>query len=278
MASPYHFHRIESGATDLPPLLFLHGFLGSATDWAGPDGVIEHFHDQFHCIAIDLPGHGRTVVDGSDDYYRMENVTEGLCEVVQSLTGDKCDIVAYSMGGRLALYMAAKYPQFFRRIVLESASPGLENETERHGRLDADRILADRIKREPLEAFLNFWYDQPLFATMKRDSDRLQALMKRRMENNRAELSRALRGLSIGAQPSLWEKLGEIDCLSLLIAGREDAKFVTIAEAMIARGMKAQVTVVEDCGHNVHFERPEQFVREVQRFLTNDSSSLDSDD
>ncbi len=273
MVSPYRFHRIESGATDLPPLLFLHGFLGSATDWAGPGNVIEYFHDQFHCIAVDLPGHGRTVVDGSDDCYRMENVAEGLCEVVQSLAGDRCDVVAYSMGGRLALYMAVKYPQLFRRIVLESASPGLENETERLQRTEADKVLTERIEREPLDKFLDYWYDQPLFAAIKRDSGRLRSLLKRRMKNNRAELSCALTGLSTGAQPSLWGKLGEIDGPSLLIAGREDAKFVTIAEAMVARGMKAQVTVVEDCGHNVHFEKTERFAREVRRFLAEDSSS-----
>jgi 2-succinyl-6-hydroxy-2,4-cyclohexadiene-1-carboxylate synthase len=38
-----------------PVILFLHGFLGSRRDW---DDVVPNFNDKYHCLLLDLPGHG----------------------------------------------------------------------------------------------------------------------------------------------------------------------------------------------------------------------------
>jgi 2-succinyl-6-hydroxy-2,4-cyclohexadiene-1-carboxylate synthase len=264
MKSPRGFHYSTSGDRGRPVLLFLHGFLGSSRDWHEVAGEMS---DRFFCIAPDLPGHGESIVGLPDSYYRMENCAGGIVELLDSLQIETCHIAAYSMGGRLALYMAARYPERIERVILESASPGLEAERERRVRLAEDRRLAERLRSGPLDAFLAQWYQQPLFDSLRRDKYRFEELLAQRLEDNPAGLAMSLEQMSTGAQPSLWDELSRIRLPLLLIAGGKDSKFVQIAQAMAARLPAATLRVVGGTGHNVHFEKTDEYVRLIKSFL-----------
>ncbi len=269
MNSPYTFHFIQAGDNSNPPVLFLHGFLGSAQDWCDIATPISEGH---WCIAIDLPGHGKTVVNGSEGNYRMENCTNGLVHFLDSLGIDKCNIVAYSMGGRLALYMVINFPNRFERVVLESASPGLKTEQERQDRRARDNILAKRLEKDSLEQFLNEWYDQPLFATLKQDKKWFARFLTNRIDNSKSGsttgLATSLRMMGTGVQPSLWDQLKKIQARLLLIVGEKDDKFKRIAAEMAPRCPKASIYIVEDAGHNVHWEKAGEYARLVKGFLS----------
>ena len=70
-----------------------------------------------------------------------------------------------------------------------------------------------------------------------------------------------------GAQPSYWDRLGEIDVPVLLMAGALDRKFVGIAGQMGVRIAGAELSVIPDAGHAVHLERAREFLEEVRAFL-----------
>jgi 2-succinyl-6-hydroxy-2,4-cyclohexadiene-1-carboxylate synthase len=127
----YSFHCFEAGDRSRPVVLFLHGFLGKGSDWAG---VANRLSDEFYCLAPDLPGHGQTHVRGTDDLFTMENTAQGLYELTRQLGSSLYAVAGYSMGGRLALYFAATFPHALKRLVLESTSPGLRTEEERAAR------------------------------------------------------------------------------------------------------------------------------------------------
>lgn len=273
MNSPYTFHFIQAGDRSNPPVLFLHGFLGSAQDWCD---VITFFSDECWCLAVDLPGHGKTVVNGSDENYRMENCANGLVDFLDSLDIGKCDIVAYSMGGRLVLYMAVNFPDRFNRVVLESASPGLKTEQERQDRRAHDNMLAEHLETGSLKQFLKEWYDQPLFATLKQDKKRFAKLLTNRINNNKGGLATgpvtglatSLRMMGAGVQRSLWDQLHEIQARLLLIVGEKDDKFKRIAAEMAPKCPRASICIVQGAGHNVHWEKPEEYARTVKGFLS----------
>ncbi len=264
MRSPYIFHFTQVGDKSGPAVVFLHGFLGRAQDWGD---VISSFSNEFWCLAVDLPGHGKTVVNGSEETYQMENCATGLVNFLDSLDIGKCDIVAYSMGARLALYMAANFPQRFERVVLESASPGLRTEQERQDRRARDNRLGQRLETDPLEQFLKEWYDQPLFASLRKDKGRFSRLLAGRMDNNKAGLATSLRMMGTGIQPSLWDDLHKIKAHLCLIVGEKDDKFRRIAAEMAPKCPKASVCIVEGAGHSVHWEKTEEYVRIVKSFL-----------
>ena len=277
MNSPYTFHSIQAGDKSNPAVLFLHGFLGNALDWGD---VITFFSDEYWCLAVDLPGHGKTVVNGSEEAYRMENCAAGLVDLLDSLDIGKCDIVAYSMGGRLALYMAVNFPDRFERVVLESASPGLKTEQERQDRRAHDKILAERLETGSLKQFLKEWYDQPLFATLRQDKKRFAKMLTNRISNNKrgsatgsatsptTGLATSLHMMGAGVQPSLWGQLHKIQARPLLIVGEKDDKFKRIAAEMAPKCPRASVSVVDSAGHNVHWEKPEEYARTVKGFLS----------
>ena len=110
-------------------LLFLHGFMGSGQDWAE---TVEAFPD-YRCILVDLPGHGLSA-GCPPGLYPMPQAALALLAVLDGLGVEACVPVGYSMGGRLALYLALTHPDRCRAVVLESGSPGLASEREREGR------------------------------------------------------------------------------------------------------------------------------------------------
>jgi len=269
MNSPYTFHFIQAGDKSNPAVLFLHGFLGSAQDWCDVANLIS---EDYWCIAVDLPGHGKTVVNGSEETYRMENCANGLVDLLDSLDIGKCNIVAYSMGGRLALYMAVNFSHRFERVVLESASPGLKTKQERQDRRAHDNRLAKQLETGSLKQFLKEWYDQPLFASLRQDKKRFARLLVVRAENNKSGcatgLATSLRMMGAGVQPSLWDQLHKMQARLLLIVGEKDDKFKRITAEMAPKCPRASIYIVEGVGHNAHWERPEEYARMVKGFLS----------
>jgi 2-succinyl-6-hydroxy-2,4-cyclohexadiene-1-carboxylate synthase len=70
-----------------------------------------------------------------------------------------------------------------------------------------------------------------------------------------------------GAQPSFWERLGELRGLVLLIVGEEDEKYAAIARAMTERIPEARVEVVAEAGHAAYLEAPGPTGRVVVELL-----------
>jgi 2-succinyl-6-hydroxy-2,4-cyclohexadiene-1-carboxylate synthase len=260
---------IESGTTaqHAPVLVLLHGFTGSATSWGTllDDLAISGMR----IIALDLLGHGQSDAPEDPQRYRIEHCQADLIGILQTLGIKRGEaiLLGYSMGGRIALYCAFSY--YFRALILESASPGLATFAERAQRRANDDALAERIEREGIEAFIDYWEQLPLFASQRnlpiayRNAQRAQRL------NNRAHgLANSLRGVGTAVQPSLYQRLPELTLPVLLITGELDSKFCTIGQRMAQQLPQAQLQIVSDAGHTVHLEQPERFAALVQKFCT----------
>ncbi|NTW49143.1 MAG: 2-succinyl-6-hydroxy-2,4-cyclohexadiene-1-carboxylate synthase [Chlorobiales bacterium] len=260
---PYQFHLLEIGKPDKPLILFLHGFLGSAEDWLD---VMEPLASDFRCLAIDLPGHGKTIVTGGDEVYRMELVAEGIVHFLQTLGINTCYLVGYSMGGRLALYLALHYPEVFQKVLLESASPGLKTEAERTARRAHDEALAREILQTNFSVFLQRWYDLPLFKTLKAHLN-FDRVLERRKANSPEGLALSLRQMGTGVQPSLWEKLSGAEVPIRLVVGENDQKFVGIGNEMAGLCKTAELSIIPDAGHTAHIENRNAFIHHLQTFF-----------
>jgi 2-succinyl-6-hydroxy-2,4-cyclohexadiene-1-carboxylate synthase len=251
------------GDRHLPPILFLHGFLGDCNEF---EAVCELISKKYHCVAIALPGHGQTIVQSGDEYYRMEATAQGIIEGLNALQIRPEGLVGYSMGGRLALYLALHFPDYFSKVILESASPGLKTEAERQVRQERDRHLAQQLITEDFAVFLKNWYEQPLFASLRQHPG-FGELCDRRLHNDPEGVGRSLLHLGLGSQPSLWHRLQDISVPLLLLVGEQDEKFVSINRQMEAQGVTAQLKVMPNCGHNIHFENPKGYAQQISAFL-----------
>lgn len=241
----------------LPIVVFLHGFLGNSVEF---DQIAAQL--PFSCLMIDLPGHGETRFS---DQYTIKNTAEAIVDLLNELEIDQANLVGYSMGGRLALYLALNHPKRFLKAVIESGSPGLKTKQERLARIDRDRTLANGIETD-FDQFLINWYNQPLFQSIKAHPE-FEQMLKERSRNNPIEVARSLREMGTGMQPSLWEKLRSHRNPLLLMVGEYDHKFVALNQEMAALCETAELSIVPDAGHNIHFEKLEVFIDRVQAFF-----------
>ncbi len=176
-----------SGDGGARAVLFLHGFMGSAEDWRGVTAALD---DRFRCLAVDLPGHGASLGLPPEDY-TIEGTTRALIRLLDLLGIERPAVVGYSMGGRLALYLALHHPERCAGLFLESASPGIEDAAERRARREADEEWARRLQ-EDFGTFLADWYRQPPFASLARHEGLVEAMIEARARNDPGEPAPAL--------------------------------------------------------------------------------------
>ncbi len=89
------------------PLLLLHGFTGSAAVWPA---LAARFAPHRCTVAVDLIGHGQSDTPADAERYRMEQCVADLLALLDTLEIAQTDVLGYSMGGRVALQMAATAP------------------------------------------------------------------------------------------------------------------------------------------------------------------------
>jgi 2-succinyl-6-hydroxy-2,4-cyclohexadiene-1-carboxylate synthase len=237
--------------------------MGSRADWSD---TIPALDERFYCVAPDLPGHGASVGLPPEDY-TIEGTTRALLSLLDELDIERPAVVGYSMGGRLALYLALRHPERCSGLFLESASPGIDDAAEREARRYADEELAKRLESGAFKEFLEEWYRQPLFASLARHEGLLEKTIETRRWNGPDELARSLRGMGTGNQPSLWEDLVGLRVPTLAVAGELDEKYVGIAHRMAACNRRLRSAVVPGAGHNIRLEAPEAYLALLQDFL-----------
>lgn len=255
----------QRGKREHPPLVLLHGFTGSISSW-GKHLDIFAAHN-LHVIAFDLLGHGRSDAPDDPQRYSIEHCQADILAALNELGvhRGKAILLGYSMGGRVALYSA--FSGFFRALILESASSGLAEPEEREQRRNSDEALAARIERDGVAAFVNHWEQLPLFASQHTLPYAVrQTLHEQRLHNNPRGLANSLRGVGTGVQPTLHTRLPTLSLPVLLIVGEQDTKFTHIAQQMARNLPHAQLQVVQNAGHTVHLEQPDEFARLVIQF------------
>jgi esterase len=145
-----------------PPLLILHGLLGQARNWASQAKL---FGRHYRTLTVDLRNHGRSPWATGMTYEDMAADVAALAESV----GPPVRIVGHSMGGKVAMAAALKYPDLIEKAVVVDISPIRHEDSPFYGYLEAmlaldltaitrrgqaDRLLADAIPNDAERAFL----------------------------------------------------------------------------------------------------------------------------
>ncbi len=248
-----------------PTVLFIHGFSGSSADWAD---IISGLDYNFSYAAIDLIGHGESSSPPEVKFYKIDSIIEQIKTVIKKLNIDRTILAGYSMGGRAAISFASKYPDIVNGLILESSTAGLREESEREKRIQNDEEIADKINTEGIQQFVDFWMSLPIFNSQKvLPVEKLDEIKKQKLKNNPIGLANSLRGFSTGRMPQLWNQLKNFDFPITLITGELDEKYCAINRKMLNLLPNAEFHVVEGTGHNIHLEKPSEFLILVNRFL-----------
>ena len=259
---PLHYEL--TGSASSPVVVLLHGFMGSSKDW---HEIMDLLVDSCLCLAIDLPGHGKSTGLKDPRAYTFSKASAQVVKVMEMTKAVPATVVGYSMGGRIALYVALQYRHACGKLVIESATAGIANEKERAKRKTLDHERARELSTGKFEDFLGTWYCQPVFETLAKNPERLEAVIQKRLLNDPLELSQALDGMGVGMQPSLWDRLQELSVPALLLAGEKDSKYVDIVQSMAALLPKGRAAIVPEAGHNAHLEKPAFVAEHIRDFI-----------
>jgi 2-succinyl-6-hydroxy-2,4-cyclohexadiene-1-carboxylate synthase len=244
-------HAEQWGKGD--PVVLIHGFTQSARSWGTVSPALAASH---RVIALDAPGHGQSAAVAAD-------LSAGADLMVEA-AGSGGAWLGYSMGGRYALHVAVRHPDAVDRLVLVSATAGLDGPDARAARRHADESLAIKVERDGVARFVEWWLARPLFATLPADA----AAVESRLDNTAAGLASSLRLAGTGTQEPLWSVLHQLEMPVLVVAGDLDAAYLAHGRRLVAGiGANASLAVIGGAGHACHLEQPAAFLDAVLPFL-----------
>ena len=247
-----------------PTVLLLHGFTGSVETWTPHLEPLE----AFTVLRIDFLGHGGSDAPIDARRYGMEACIDDVLSLLDGLNMHRFAVLGYSMGGRVAMRIALRAPERIWAVVLESTSPGIVNAAERRSRARQDSMLAQRIRKDGVPAFVDHWQSIPLFASQTRlPEEKRRALRSQRLQHTPEGLANSLEGLSAGRQDSVLHALRNLHLPVLLLAGELDDKYCRLAHEMSGILPCHRLTILPGAGHAVHLEQPVAFDEAVAGFL-----------
>lgn len=227
-------------------IVFAHGRGGNHLSWWQQ---IPAFAGDFRCIAFDHRSFGAST--NPDDGRNQAAFAGDLAALLDHLEIEKAHLVAQSMGGRSCLDFALRSPGRVGRMVLASTiagvvDPELADILATHAEPPAEllpRVLSAGFReREPALTFLfqeieamNHLGGSPFRLV-------LEGASRRQVEDCQVE--------------------------TLLIVGDQDRLAPPVAVEWLMQKMpRARMSLVENAGHSVYFERPDVFNRLVREFL-----------
>lgn len=252
-------------------ILALHGFTGCGADFAP---LAKLCGGEWHCP--DLPGHGSEPELDCSPQAMVEFIDKERDKLgsssrrIKEIAETPKVLLGYSMGARAALLHATRYPQLWDALILISGNPGIEDETARAKRREADAKLADSIEQKGVPAFLDFWQQTPLICSQQNIPSDLKNIMQaNRLKHKATALANSLRQFGQGSVPNLWPEVSKLHIPVCLITGTLDTKYTQIAKRLVPILHSAHSThaVIEGGSHAPHLESVEASASVIQDFL-----------
>lgn len=238
---------LEQGEGNLS-LVFLHYFGGSSNSWTE---VIAQLQHEVHCIALDLPGFGDSEpLAGST----VEDVATCVAALVQQLQLQQYILVGHSMGGKIAIAIAATQPAELRSLVLLAPSPPTPEPMEETER---SHLLHNRGDRATAEKTAHKITAHPLSVL----------LLNRVIQDNIRSSPTAWRAwLECGSRQDISAEMSKIAVPVLVVAGAEDPVISKglLQQEVVDRLTTARLVVVPQVGHLLPIENPQAITELIQ--------------
>jgi len=229
-------HYRVAGHPAAPPLVLVHGYSASSAWWRRNIPALAASHRVY---ALDLAGFGRS---WPKNHFSMSEAAYDIRAWMREMDLEQADFCGHSMGGHIAIHMAATYPRHVRRLVLVDAS-GLPL----NGRL---RDLAWRGLRS--SGHTHFRFAPTVVGTS------LQA--------GPLVLLSALRGLLADDVQGVLERIATP---TLIVWGGQDVLVpLELGHALHAAITGSRLAVIPSAGHNVMYECHDEFNGLVLDFLS----------
>ena len=246
--------------------MLLHGITGHARTW---DDEARLLAERRHVLVLDQRGHGDSD-PAPDGDYGDDALLGDLDAFVHALGLGRVSLLALSLGGRVAINYAGRYPARVERLVVVDIGP----EIAPAGRARVGTLMATAPER--------FASIEDVIIHMRANAPRYtDAMLRHRAQHavrplpgggftwkyDRA-LRDAIRQGRLRVPADLWPQWRAITCPTLLVRGAEsDVLSEETAKQMIDALPAARLVVVPDAGHTVPGDQPAAFQALLREFL-----------
>lgn len=257
-------HYIRWGDVRNDPVVFLHGLMNNARYW---ERIAGRFAERYGVYAPDLRGHGES--EHAPGGYLVWAFAMDLRGFVEELDFEAFDLVAHSIGSRVAMAYARDHSHRLKHLVLADMGP---QTAESRGRGAGEREAAPGFGTEEaaLEHFATLYPGEPREFLLRQVGGALTlaepsgSLVFRFDPSIHEATGRA----AIVEIPYLWESLEHITCPTLVIRAQKNRVLSEeIAREMVRRLPRGQYVEIPGSGHEVPLQQPEAFAEAVGTFL-----------
>ncbi|MEW9669537.1 alpha/beta fold hydrolase [Ammoniphilus sp. 3BR4] len=237
-----HYTQEGEGQT----IVFLHGLGGNSINWLYQRN---HFKKEYQCLAVDMPGHGKSEGGEELDFYDYQAVLKEL--LLDQLQLDQILLCGVSMGGRVALDFAARYPDAVSGLVVADSFAGLDEE-EKKRRKDIFDLIYD--PNGGVERWVNTVIEQ---MGLDPQGAIARGFHKGILDNQLDFMYNLFTMLLDYDQRNL---LTSISAPALIIHGERD-RFIPYecSQDIHHRLIDSELVVIPDCGHLPNVEQPKAF-------------------
>ncbi len=252
-------------------IVFVHGLGSYLPAW---QKNISGLKDDFRCIALDLPGYGKS---NKGPYpIDMAFYADVLAQFLKKLEIDKAVVAGHSMGAQIAITLALKMPEVVSHLVLIDPA-GIETFTPDEKAWLKKVVTAQAVKLTPPQRIranitANF-YDMPKDAEFM-VVDRLRLRGAKDFDKYCLAVEQSVAGM---VDEPVFEHLGEIVPPTLVIFGENDnlipnpylhgGKSEDIGKIAKEKIPNCQLEIIPKCGHFTQFEKPEVVNRLISTFI-----------
>jgi 3-oxoadipate enol-lactonase len=253
-------HCSDSGGDSgvhAPALVFIHAYTTHGGLW---DGMIARFAPSYRCLALDLPGHGRS--DGTPDASDMAYLARSVLAVMDDAGVERAHVCGLSIGGMIGQQLGLDHGKRLRSLVL-ACTTGQMSEQGRglwDGRFEAMQRQGLWSQIAPT---LERWYGAGLMGAFgPADLDPLAQMIA----------STSLVGaLSCGLAVKSHDVLSRLDAIAtptLILGGQLDLSFPPEhAQALAGAIGGARLVMLDGAGHMAPLQVPDAFAHALSAFL-----------
>lgn len=253
-------------------LLFVHGLSSNSDAWSKN---IEVLRNDYTCIALDLPGYGKSSKPEAD--YTASYFADMVHQFIEKLQLKNIVLIGHSMGGQASIKLATNYPDDIQKIILV-APAGLEQFSEASAILMQSFFTIPSVKNTTDAQIeknyaLNF-YTQPEEVS-KMINDRKYIKEASDFDAHCAAIVKSVSGM---LNDPVYNDLEHISQNTLVIFGDQDMLIPNryfnptlttedVGNIALKKIKNAKLEFIKDAGHFVQFEKPKEVNALIQQFV-----------
>lgn len=283
----YHVQHWGPATSELPPLLLVHGWMDVAASYQFMvDALSDAFAQGRRIIAPDWRGFGQTVVN-TDNFWFPDYLADLDFLLDQLAPGQAVDLVGHSLGGNIAMIYSGVRPERIRKLVnLEGFGLAATRPSQAPGRFAKwmDELKAMHSGSMDLKSYNDAsGVAQRLMKTNPRlPADKAQWLATRWAQPDAqgqwkilGHAAHKITNANIYRVDEMMEVYQRITAPVLAVEASGDSLAqwwqgsYTLSEyhERLKNVRQVQIAVIEDAGHMLHHDQPEQLARLIENFL-----------